>query len=213
MAYVNTEFEIHLHGDVPMREDVDYDKLQEALKPLWQYAGGKSLADGAASSYEEEPGIRLDAQSHMLHLCWTVEGNEDFRQVLEDMCMRLNELCRAGAALELSFYDTEFDDEEAGDEEESRDDFFVLFVGPTPADILQVQRDLLVQDVVHIMERHFDALELPGVVAEIDKLFEGRFNSMVGAMDMQKLMRGPSGPGSSGGPQHGGGGRKPRHLH
>ena len=31
-------------------------------------------------------------------------------------------------------------------------------------------RDLLVEDVVHLMERHFDGAELGGVVAEIDPL-------------------------------------------
>ena len=30
---------------------------------------------------------------------------------------------------------------------------------------MQVQRDLLVQDVVNMMERHFDSSELGGVVA------------------------------------------------
>ena len=40
--------------------------MQEALKPLWKYAGAKSLADGAESAYEEEPGIKFDAQEHLL---------------------------------------------------------------------------------------------------------------------------------------------------
>ncbi len=216
MAYENAEFEIHLHGDVPLREDVDYDKLQEALKPIWAYSGAKSLTKGAGSSYPEEPGILHDTKTHTLHLCWTIEGNEDFRQALDEMCMRLNELCRAGAALELSFYDMAFeeDDEDSpgNDEDDSRDDFYVLFVGPTPGDILQVQRDLLVQDMVHMMERHFDATELGGVVGEIDVLFEKRFTAMAGAMDIQKIMRGPSNGPSGSGPSHGNG-RKPRHLH
>jgi hypothetical protein len=30
---------------------------------------------------------------------------------------------------------------------------------------------LLVQDVINLMERHFDSAELGGVVAEVDKLF------------------------------------------
>ena len=54
----------------------------------------------------------------------------------------------------------------------------MLFVGPTPAAIMQVQRDLLVQDVVNMMERHFDGAELGGVVAEIDKLFTQRFDAL-----------------------------------
>lgn len=105
----------------------------------------------------------------------TVRGDEDFRQSLDEMCMGLNEIADQGAAIEVTFYDTEFDEDEEpeeGDEEaESRDDFLMLFVGPTPAAIMQVQRDMLVQDVVNVMERHFDAAELGGVVTEIDRLF------------------------------------------
>src|SRR6478735_3614888 len=207
--YDNAPFEIHVHGDVPLRADVTYAQLQDALKPLWKYAGAKSLADGAESAYEEEPGITFDAQEHLLAMCWTVAGDEDFRQQLDEMCMSLNELAEEGAAIEVTFYDAEFDEEEAPPEDESRDDFIMLFVGPTPAAIMQVQRDLLVQDVVNLMERHFEPNELDGVVAEVDKLFAQRFETLVNSLELGKPPRG-SGGGSGGG--HGGG-RRPRHLH
>lgn len=206
MTRYNAPFEIHVHGDVPLREDVAYEQIQEALKPLWQYAGGRSLAAAAESAYEDEPGIRIDAEAHVLQICWTVPGDEDFRQVIEDACMGLNEIASAGAPLEVSFYDTEFDEEEAPEDEEARDDFMMCFVGPTPAAIMQVQRDLLVQDVVHIMERHFDASELGDVVGSIDKLFNQRFDDLVSSMQLGRPPRGHGGP-SHGGP------RKPRHLH
>ncbi|MFN4004812.1 MAG: DUF6806 family protein [Hylemonella sp.] len=209
MASYEAPFEIHVHGQVPLRPDVGYAQLQDALKPLWAYAGARSLADGAHSHYEDEPGIRFDAPQHTLELCWTVLGGDDFRQALDDMCMNLNELSVAGAAIEVTFYDTEFDEEEAPPGTEARDDFLMLFVGPTPAAIMQVQRDLLVQDVIHTMERHFDASELGGVVAEIDRLFNARFDSLVSSLEIGKPPRG-SGGGHGGG--HGGG-RKPRHLH
>jgi len=205
--YDNAPFEIHVHGDVALRADVTYAQLQDALKPLWTYAGAKSLADGAESSYEEEPGIKFDAHEHLLTLCWTVAGDEDFRQSLDDMCMNLNELTEQGAAIEVTFYDAEFDEEEADPEAESRDDFLMLFVGPTPAAIMQVQRDLLVQDVVNLMERHFDAAELNGVVGEVDKLFAQRFDALVSSLELGKPPRGSGGPGG------GHGGRRPRHLH
>jgi uncharacterized membrane protein len=59
------------------------------------------------------------------------------------------------------------------------------------------------------MERHFDASELDGVVAEVDKLFAQRFETLVNSLELGKPPRG-SGGGSGGG--HGGG-RRPRHLH
>lgn len=209
MARYEPPFEIHVHGQVPLRADVTLAQIEDALAPLWKYAGARSLAEGAASHYEEEPGLHVDEEQHQLEICWTVLGDEDFRQSLDEMCMNLNELSEAGAAIEVTFYDAEYDEEEAEPEAESRDDFTVLFVGPNPAAIMQVQRDLLVQDVIHVMERHFDASELSGVVAEIDRLFSERFDSLVSSLEIGKPPRG-SGGGHGG---HGGGGRKPRHLH
>mgnify|MGYP001765640724 CR=1 FL=1 len=209
MSRYDPPFEIHVHGDIRLRKEVDFNGLQDALRPLWKYAGAKSLAAGAASLYEDEPGIRFEPKDHLLQICWTVRGDDDFRQALDEMCMNLNELSDAGAQIEVTFYDTEFDEDEEGEEEEARDDFLMLFVGPTPAAIMQAQRDLLVQDVVNLMERHFDGSELGGVVTEIDKLFSQRFDKLVDSLELGKPPRGSGGGSGSG---HGGG-RRPRHLH
>ena len=209
MARLNAPYEIHVHGQVPLRAGVDFGQLQEALKPLWKYAGGKSLADAAGSSYEEEPGIEFDAKERLLQMCWTVPGDEDFRQALDEMCMSLNELAEKGAPIEITFYDADYEEEEDESGEDSSDDFMMLFVGPTPAAILEVQRDLLVQDVVSLMERHFDGAELSGVVGEIDKLFAQRFDLLMNSLDLGKPVRGSGGSTGSGR----GGGRRPRHLH
>ncbi len=214
MTRYNTPFEIHVHGQVALRPDVSFDQIQDALKPLWKYAGARSLTDAAGSFYEDEPGIQFDDKAHLLQLCWTVEGDDDFRQALDEMCMNLNDVAQSGAAIEVTFYDTEFDDEDEAQsgpsEVESRDDFVMLFVGPDPASIMQVQRDLLVQDVINLMERHFEGAELGGVVAAIDSLFSQRFDDLVNSLQLGKPPRGSGG--GSGGMGHGGG-RKPRHLH
>ena len=213
MAHYEPPFEIHVHGGVSLHPEVTLADVQDALKPLWQYAGAKSLKDGAISSYEEEPGIQYDARQNLLRMCWTVRGDEDFRQNIDDMCMNLNELASTGAPIEVTFYDAEFDDDEDGsrDEDDSRGDFMVVFVGPTPAAIMQVQRDLLVRDVTGMMERHFEAAELDGVVQEIDKLFTKRFDALVESLELGKPPKG--GAAASGGGHHAGGRNKPRHLH
>lgn len=208
MSHYHDTFEIHVHGQVALRSDVSFEQLQDALKPLWKYAGARSLTEGAVSAYEEEPGLLFEPKTGVLQMCWTVRGGDDFRQSLDEMCMGLNELAEQGAAIEVTFYDTDFD-EESQDESEARDDFIMLFVGPTPAAIMQVQRDLLVQDVVNMMERHFDGAELGGVVAEIDRLFNQRFDALVNSLEIGKPPRGPGGSAGHGG----GGGRRPRHLH
>jgi len=205
MSKYTTTFEIHVHGNVPLREGVTFEQIQDALRSVWMYAGARSLTEGAGSFYEEEPGIRLDENEHLLQMCWTIKGEEDFRQALDDMCMCLNDLTLSGAALEVTFYDAEFDEEDEAQGRDSRDDFLMLFVGPTPAAIMQVQRDLLVQDLVNLMERHFNASELTDVVLEVDKLFNQRFDSLLNSLEISKPPRG------SGGSGHGG--RRPRHLH
>ena len=208
MSKYTTTFEIHVHGTVPLREEVTFEQIQDALRSIWVYAGARSLSEGADSFYEEEPGIRFDDNDHLLQICWTIKGEDDFRQALDDMCMGLNDLTFTGAALEVTFYDSEFDEEDEAQGRDSRDDFLMLFVGPTPAAIMQVQRDLLVQDLVNLMERHFDASELTDVVLEVDKLFSKRFDSLVSSLEISKPPRGSGGAGGSG---HGG--RRPRHLH
>lgn len=210
MARYNAPFEIHVHGEVVLRPEVTQTQIEDALKPLWKYAGARSLSDAAGSFYEDEPGIAVDAREHKLQMCWTVEGDEDIRPVLDEMCMNINELARTGAAIEVSFYDIEFDDEDESqpDDAQAQDDFYVLFVGPDPASILQVQRDLLVRDVISVMERHFDGAELGGVVEAIDRLYAGRYDALASTMQLGRL---PSGFGGNSGRQTGG--RKPRHLH
>ena len=210
MSRYNAPFEIHVHGDVPLRADVTYAQLQDALKPLWTYAGAKSLADGAGQRLRGRARHQVRrAPSTCFSMCWTVAGDEDFRQSLDEMCMSLNELAEQGAAIEVTFYDAEFDEEEEPPEAESRDDFVMLFVGPNPAAIMQVQRDLLVEDVVNLMERHFDGAELGGVVAEIDKLFAPALRCP-GELAGDRQAAARHGRRRLGG--HGGG-RRPRHLH
>jgi hypothetical protein len=70
-----------------------------------------------------------------------------------------------------------------------------------------VLRDLLVEDVIILMERHFAGAELGGVVAEIDKLFSQRFDALVNSLEIGRPPRG-----STGGSGHAGG-RRPRRLH
>ncbi len=133
----NAPFEIHVHGQIALLPEVRAKQVEDAVKPLWKYAGARSFAAGARSVYEDEPGMVFEMRDQVLQLCWTVPGSDDFRQVLDEFCMNLNEIAQAGAAIEVTFYDAEFDADEDS-EGESRDDFVMLFVGPNPQAIMQV---------------------------------------------------------------------------
>ncbi|WP_445768943.1 DUF6806 family protein [Rheinheimera sp.] len=92
MARYQAPFEIHVHGDVVLGPNATVEQVQEALMPLWKYGGADSFLAGAASSYEEEPGLHFDPIAHKLQICWTVAGDDDFRQAIEDTCMGLNDI-------------------------------------------------------------------------------------------------------------------------
>ena len=107
MSSYNAPFEIHVHGQVQLRADASFEQLQDALKPLWKYAGARSLADGATSAYEEEPGIKFDPKEHLLQICWTVRGDEDFRQTLDEMQHEPQRALRNRSCLEVTFTTTQ----------------------------------------------------------------------------------------------------------
>ena len=229
----NQPLEMHIHGDVPCRQGITTAEIESALAPLIAYTKHHHAAQGGSSLYDEEPGIQFTEPDHVLHFCWSVAGDVDFRETLDELVMGLNDISREGATLEVSFYDLEFDEEDFDDhassesaegeeeEDDSRDDFFVLFVGPTPAAIMQVQRDLLVRDVTMLMERHFEKEEMTPVVEVIDKMWESRFKALVSSLKFPSYAKGSAnnlgGNGSNGthgfGAHGGNGGRKSRHSH
>jgi hypothetical protein len=235
----NQPLEMHIHGDVPCRLGITPADIESALSPLIAYTQRHFADQGGSSLYEQERGIQFSEDDQVLHFCWSVAGDVDFRETLDELVMGLNDISREGAALEVSFYDLEFDDEawdeqsthggadlsdedsddETADEDEdpSRDDFFVLFVGPTPAAIMQVQRDLLVRDVTMLMERHFDKDDMTPVIEAMDKMWESRFNALASSIKFPTYAKSNTLGGNGSNGSHGfgghGGGRKPRHSH
>ena len=190
MSTINEVFEIHVHGQVQLRQDLAYSEIEEALKPLWIKTGEKSLQSGAASIYDDEVGIVYDDNEHLLQICWTVISDLNFHQNLDEFCMGLNELTAKGSVFEVTFFNEQFEGgDQAGFEpdEDDEGEFFeetlLLFVGPTPAAIMDIQRDLMVQDVITVLERHFEADALSGVIQEVDKLFIHKFESLIDSLE------------------------------
>lgn len=214
MSHHHAPFEIHVHGNISLQPGVRPQDVQAALKPLWQYAGAGSLREGSVSQYEEEPGICFNTTKNTLHICWTVRGNDDFRHIIDEICLNVNELTSVASVLEVSFYDTEFENDNHSTEhkEGSRDDFMLIFVGPTPAAIMQKQRDFLVRDVTSLMERHFSTTELDEIIHQVDKLFSRRFDALVASLELGKPPKNLS-TSSTNEAHLQNGHDKPRHLH
>jgi hypothetical protein len=231
----NQPLEMHIHGDVPCRVGTTPTDIESALAPLIAYTQRHYAQQGGASLYEQERGIQFSESDHVLHFCWSVAGDVDFRETLDELVMGINDIAREGAALEVSFYDLEFDEDEwdedsthgqadgdgsdaadGEEEDDSRDDFFVLFVGPTPAAIMQVQRDLLVRDVTMLMERHFEKDEMTPVIEAMDRMWDGRYKALANSINFPTYAKSNALGGNGGNGSHGFGGhngRKPRHSH
>jgi hypothetical protein len=190
------QYEIHVHGEVPIKPGTTMKQIEAAVKPLWVYAGAASLAE-APSLFDEEPGFEYDAQKHELAICWSVEGNADFQNALDEACGALCDLSSEGAGIEVSYYDN--------DDDEGRDEFGLIFVGPTPEAIHETQRQFMLEDVTRLMERHFDRGEMVEVIDAVNRLFAKRLLSIAQGQKLTRFEL-PSGGGGS----HGGG---KRHLH
>lgn len=178
-------FEIHVHADIPLRRSVRAQQVQDALQPMWSYTGIRHYPEAARSACEDEPGIVFDSRSSMLNICWTTGGDRNFRHALDDTCMNLNEIAAAGAVIEVGFFEVAEPDTPAADNP-SPPDIIQLYVGPSPGDILQVQRNLLVDEVVSLLENHFETGEITPVVNEIDRLFHRRFDVLANSLQAGK---------------------------
>lgn len=176
-------FEIHVHADIPLRRSIKAQQVQDALKPMWSYTGIRHYSDAVRSACEDEPGIVFDRNNNMLNICWTTGGDKNFRHALDDTCMNLNEIAAAGAVIEVGFFETTEPD---STETPNAAEFIQLYVGPSPGDILQVQRNLLVDEVVSLLENHFEMGEITPVVNEIDRLFHRRFDVLANSLQAGK---------------------------
>jgi hypothetical protein len=180
-------FEVHVHADIPLRADASAKEIEDALRPLWHYAGARSLKAAARSTHPEELGIEHDKASNVLHMCWTVLADEEIKHAIDEFSTgALNELCAEGARIDVSIHDLEFDDEEFDPADESapapRDEFTTLYVGPTPAHILALRKEDAEHSIVDALSDMFDESELGGVKEAVERLFTKRLEQIQGML-------------------------------
>lgn len=160
--------EVHVHGDVPLRRGVSAQDIETALRGWLDYVDVDSLAE-ATSAREDEPGVNLDLRRRVLQICWTGYVGRNFHRAIEESLSALCEYSESTTEVEITYY-----------HEDGRDEFGVVFVGPTPQAIEQAKRKRMLDDVTTLLGRQFGDSDVREVVGVIEKLFEKQGTSSGG---------------------------------
>ncbi len=151
--------EVHVHGSIFLCKGVRPKQVEQALRPWLEYLDVETLAD-AHSLEREEPGIVYDANERTLNVCWTGEVGRNFQDKLGAAIQNLGPLTEYASEIEVTYYPDHGDDE-----------FFQVFVGPTPEAIHEFRRQCVVEDATQLLSRHLGKSEVDQVATLISELF------------------------------------------
>ena len=152
--------EVHVHGDISLKRGASSAEIEAALRPWLEYVDVDSLAE-ATSAREEEPGIALDIRRRVLQICWTGWVGRNFQRALESALSSVCEFVEAASAVEVTYY-----------QEDGRDEFGVVFVGPDHAAIAHAKRRRMIDDVSMLLARQLGEEEVNQVAALIERLVD-----------------------------------------
>ena len=151
--------EVHVHGSIFLCKGVRPKQVEQALRPWLEYLDVETLAD-AHSLEREEPGIVYDANERTLNVCWTGEVGRNFQDKLGAAIQNVGPLTEYASEIEVTYYPDHGDDE-----------FFQVFVGPTPEAIHEFRRQCVVEDATQLLSRHLGKSEVDQVATLISELF------------------------------------------
>lgn len=152
--------EVHVHGSVFLCKGVRLSQIDQALRPWLDYLDVDTFAD-AHSLEREELGISFDPKDRVLNVCWTGEVGRSFQSRLTEAIHNLGPLAEYASEVEVTYYP------EGGD-----DEFYQMFVGPTPESIHEFRRQCVVEDVSGLLSRHLGKAQIEQVDALINQLFD-----------------------------------------
>lgn len=152
--------EVHVHGSIFLCKGVRLSQVDQALRPWLDYLDVDTIAD-AHSLEREEPGISFDPKERVVNVCWTGEVGRSFQGRLSEAFHNLGPLSEYASEVEVTYYP------EGGD-----DEFYQMFVGPTPEAIHEFRRQCVVEDVSNLLSRHLGKGEVEQVGALINQLFD-----------------------------------------
>lgn len=152
--------EVHVHGSAFLCKGVRLSQVEQALRPWLEYLDVDTLAE-AVSLEREEPGIVFDARERTLNICWTGDVGRSFHNRLNEAFHHLGPLTEYASEIEVTYYP-----------EHGEDEFYQMFVGPTPEAIHEFRRQCVVEDVSNMLSRHLDKQEVNQVAALINQMFD-----------------------------------------
>jgi len=157
--------EVHVHGSAFLCKGVRLQQVQQALRPWLEYLDVDTLEE-AHSIEREEPGLVFDLRERTLNICWTGEVGRSFQARLTEAFTNLGPLTEYASEIEVTYYPQHGDDE-----------FYQIFVGPTPDAIHEFRRQCAIEDVSGILMRHLGKPEVQQVTALVNQLFDVDFAS------------------------------------
>jgi uncharacterized protein DUF6806 len=165
--------EVHVHGSVFLCKGVRPSQLDQAMRPWLDYLDVDTIAD-AHSLEREEPGITYDSKERVVNICWTGEVGRSFQSRLTEAFHNLGPLTEYASEVEVNYYP-----------EGGEDEFYQMFVGPSPEAIHEFRRQCVVEDVSNLLSRHLGKGETDQVAALINQLFDatGAMNVDAGRED------------------------------
>lgn len=152
--------EVHVHGSVFLCKGVRPSQVDQALRPWLDYLDIDKVVD-AHSLEREEPGISFDPKERVVNVCWTGEVGRSFQSRLTEAFHNLGPLSEYASEVEVTYYP-----------EGGEDEFYQMFVGPTPESIHEFRRQCVVEDVSGLLLRHLGKDQTEQVAALINQLFD-----------------------------------------
>ena len=151
--------EVHVHGSIFLCKGVRLKQVEQALRPWLEYLDVETLVD-AHSLEREEPGIAFDSRERTLNICWTGEVGRSFQEKLGAAFQGVGPLTEYASEVEVTYYPDHGDDE-----------FFQVFVGPSPEAIHEFRRQCVVEDATNLLSRHLGKVEVDQVATLISEMF------------------------------------------
>lgn len=152
--------EVHIHGSIFLGRGVRLSQIEHALRPWLEYLDVETIAE-APSLEREEPGIVFDPRERTVNVCWTGEVGRSFHARLAEAFQNIGPLTEYASEVEATYYPENGDDE-----------FYQMFIGPTPEAIHEFRRQCVIEDISGMLSRHLGKADVDQVGALVNQLFD-----------------------------------------